>query len=200
MNPTYLIFKEPAKVRQLPMPVPALAAPPTAARSRTKWNKVLSLTELYDALKPLTTRHVSVRYLRDEVGTPLVVQVSRFFITPEDAAAIGQRCDDILQRAYMMKDIKKTAEYQQVRPAPVKLRVSAKQLNTTVYPTTAMPDFERKPYVITVDGAYRLYNGKYTDDKADKQIKIYTGDPDNMKAKLMKTEGIAEESFQVVYV
>lgn len=59
---------------------------------------------------------------------------------------------------------------------------------------------ERKPYKITVDGAFRLYSGKYTSNAKDSQIKIYTGDPENMKAKLMKSEGITEESFNVIYV
>ena len=80
--------------------------------AKTKLTKLLSLTALHQALTELQTRNVSVRFHWDDNNLPVVVQVSRFYITHEDAAAIPLRHDDTVQRYYLPKDIKKSAGYQ----------------------------------------------------------------------------------------
>lgn len=94
-----------------PTLVPAPAPPPTATRSRTKLTKLLSLTELYQELSELQTRNVSVRIHWDQHDLPIMVQVSRFYITLETAAAIQLSHDDTKQRYYLLKDIKKAMGY-----------------------------------------------------------------------------------------
>ena len=159
MNPTYPISPNPQKALLTATLVPALAAPPAALRPRAKRSKpqpkTMSLTELYDALKAIKSHSVAVKYLSDDAGTPLV-QVFRYYITPEDAAAIRQRGDKSVQRHYLLKNIKNSDVYHDVRPNPVKVKLTGAAAPTaapcpaaiprpkTTAPRTATPYFAKK--------------------------------------------------------